>query len=290
MNSNQNQTITARSKKMEACSRKQGSIRNYLTQRRGLSVLLACLVFSTAGCADSARFVRYEFWNCDETKDEIVVLTMPRTYRPTIPENVLISGKRRPDYSAIFQGGGVIPPDNREFNGTDFYATYPDFDPIGAATSEQIKRTEAALANLAVTSGSIDKGHSIDSVLYGASHELGVRPTRPGFRWREDSVDGKYWVYADPWLRNGGPGSDTMANFLPKNTGFDVLVRCADMRTNAFPPDHYRCGVYSRFIEVPSLSCITLQYRIRAGDIPRWRELDAKIKAKVQSMVSYRQP
>ena len=256
-------------------------------------MLIACLAISGAGCADSVRFVRYEFWNCDETKDEIVILTMPRTYRPLIRENVLVTGKTRPNFHGLFEKDEraiITPPEWLEFNGTDFYATYPDFDPIGSATQEQIKTTQAALVNLTVTSGSIDKGHSINGVLYGASHELGVKPDRPGFRWREDSVDGKYWVYPDPWLRNGRGGSTMMANFLPKETGFDVLVQCRDMATNIFPPDHYRCGVYSRFVEVPSLSCITLQYRIRAGDIPRWRELDAALKAKVQAMVSYRKP
>jgi hypothetical protein len=241
----------------------------------GAAALFLCFLPALASCADS---VTYEFWSCDRSKNEVMVLKMPKSYKPTAPAAAL---NTRVSIHHAETGG---------LNRTSFFSTYPEFDPIETATEEQKKVTEAALFNTAVSSGTIDYGNAIDFFLLSAVDDPTVKRTSEGQRFREESLDGKYWVYPDPSVRNGKGGSDLLAYFLPKDTGRNVLISCRDMKTNVFPPDNYRCEVRSLMLETPALSCMTVSYRIRAADVPQWRDFDARIKAKIKSMITVRQP
>jgi hypothetical protein len=238
-------------------------------------VCFFCLLPLFAGCSDVEI---YEFWSCDAGTTEVVTLQIPRSYRPTAPSAFL--NKDAPRDSVAREG----------LNRTSFFSTYPGFDPINTATEKEKKNTETALVNTDVISGSIDYGNTIDGILYGASHDLSVKPEKPGFRWREESLDGKYWVYPDPWLRNGKGGSDLTAKFLPKETGRSVVISCQDVGKNVLPDENARCYVSSLMNETPALSCLTISYRLRAADVPQWRDFDARIKAKIRKMISVRKP
>lgn len=238
-------------------------------------VWVFCLLPLFSGCSDVEI---YEFWSCDAGTAEVVTLQIPKSYRPTAPSAFL--NKDAPRDSAAREG----------LNRTSFFSTYPEFDPIDTATEQERKMTEIALVSTNVISGSIDYGNTIDGILYGASHDLGAKPEKPGFRWREESLDGKYWVYPDPWLRNGKGGSDLTAKFLPKETGSSVVISCQDVGKNVLPDENARCYVSSLMNDSPALSCLTISYRLRAADVPQWRDFDARIKAKIRKMISVRKP
>jgi hypothetical protein len=218
-----------------------------------------------------------------QSKQEIYVLDVPKTYRATQGQSDLITVKERKNYDL-----GIIPPGTMGANFVFLYSTYPEYEPIQTATPEQLFRTEKALFNLEIATLVFRYGTAAGS-LYGASHELNGVPEHKNYRVREESADKKYWVYPDVLYRRGLTLSQGMY-FLPKETNFDVLISCADLGKNEFPPPHYRCSVYSKFVEEPGLACMSVEYRISAADADRWREIDKTVKSKLRSMMTTRHP
>ena len=226
----------------------------------------ACLVLAALlpGLASGGQNVVYEFPSCVRDSGVVKVLTMPATYGD-------IGGDRR--INNRFAPG---EPGHVTFFRTYLFTTYPDFEPLASASEEAKARTKAALGAASIASAWVIYGNGIEFYL--------ARDKSPP----EETPDGKYWVYPDRIARAGRPSHDRMNNFLPKHTGRDVLIRCADQGENALPRGPQRCTVHALMTETPDLACVTVGFRIPAEDLADWASVERRLKQKVRSMLTER--
>jgi len=237
---------------------------------RPLRALVLALVPVLASCAQG---VTYQFPSCDPTKQEIYSLRVSRAYRPSPPEDRLVNR--------------TLPtndPRRVPFFRAYLYSTYPDFAPIETASEDQRKRSASALGSTEIPTLWLIHGNGISFFLESTSE---LQDAAPWKRKREESPDGKYWVYANPAFRQGRPSNDATVYFLPKETGRRVLIRCPDDRSNTFPSDaNAHCTVESLLNDSPALACVTIGFRVPAADASRWQELTRQVSEKFRSMLS----
>lgn len=224
------------------------------------------LAYLLPAFAFAAHAVVHEFPSCERNSEVTKVLAIPATYGGD-------GGDRRIN-ERVPRGH----PERVTFFRTYLFTTYPDFEPLESASPEARERTRAALGGLSVATAWVIYGNGIEFYL--------ARDKLPP----DETPDGKYWVYPDRIARSGRPSHDRVNNFLPKNTGRDVLIRCADSGDNALPRGPQRCTVHALMTETPDLACVTIGFRIPADDLGHWEAVERRVKAKVRSMITERRP
>jgi hypothetical protein len=225
---------------------------------------LAALVVATGALGACSKNVVYEFPSCVQGSSAVSVLTVPKDYG--------VSGDRRINERVPPEDPGRV-----SFFRTYLFTTYPDFAPRATAGEEARARTQQALGDPEIATAWIVHG---DALAFHLSRDAQTP--------REESPDGRYWVYPDRFARAGKPSYDRMNHFLPKETGSNVLITCQDRGDNALPVDGPRCTVESRMLQPPQLACLTVGYRIAPRDLPRWREIDEALKNRVRGFASER--
>jgi hypothetical protein len=230
------------------------------------------LSLSLAACADSTRL---EFPSCDRPSTAIEVLTIPNSYG-------LDKGDKLVDTS--------LPADDVRrvaFYTTHLFTTYPSFDPLATATSQEKADTQAALGDPRASAAWLTYGNGIEFPLFrDLRPESGQTQAPPAL----ETPDGAYWLYPDRFARSGRPSHDRMNHYYPKDRHRSVVIECLDRGDNGLPTSGPRCKVLSLFTEKPALSCLTIGFRIRPEDLPNWREFDARLKQKIESMLTERTP
>jgi hypothetical protein len=193
-----------------------------------MKILLPLLLsFLLTACSDHNT---YEFWSCDQNKNEINVLKLPKTYKSTKDEDVRVIGKERNPYKGPPANARPSMPEEQQFFQTYFYPTYPDFVPLSIATSEQKKVMDDYNIATTIPTAELFRSGSVTYLLRAKNDEdipLEKR-TSQGHRKREETVDGKYWLWGDAWLRRGKGVSDGTAIFAPKGAT-TMTINCQSL-------------------------------------------------------------
>jgi hypothetical protein len=248
----------------------------------------ALLSFLLTACSD--HYI-YEFWSCDQSKNEINVLKLPKAYKPAKDEDVRVIGKERNPYKGPPVNARPSMLEEKQFFSTYFYPTYPDFAPLSTATLEQKKAMDNYNIATTIATAELFRSGGVSYTLRAKNDEdISVeKRTSPGHRIREESVDGKYWLWGDAWLRKGKGASDGTVIFAPKGDNTDMFFICRDNNNNQLPESPARCAVYTAVSADPTWSCLMVMYRAPIADIDRWPTVNAAIKVKFSSMMSTRE-
>lgn len=240
--------------------------------------------------------VIYEFPSCEPGSKVINVMRVPYGYQ-SFPANKLIRDDQPIGWLETDpKGSGSIFYRNGGLSSSYLYSTYPDYEPLGWKTWKdysELERESRDPKNLLFAtvefSRSVVMHPSNDSYI----HDLNGKRTKTFQRIREDSIDGNYWVYPEPEQRAKFPYGrvpykpNYFAEFVPKDMVFHVRIACTDTGVNTFP-DQGHCFIHSDWSTDPSLSCMSVEYRIAAKDMPHWREFDKRVKQKIESLISQR--
>jgi hypothetical protein len=234
----------------------------------------------------------YEFWSCDQSKNEINVLKLPKAYKPAKDEDVRVIGKERNPYKGPSVSARPSLPEEKQFFSSYFFPTYPEFAPLSTSTSEQKKAMDNYNIATTIATGELFRSGGVSYLLRSKNDEdIPVeKRTSPGHRKREETIDGKYWLWGDAWLRKGKGASDSTAIFAPKGDNPDMFFVCRDNNNNQLPESPARCAVYTAVSTDPKWSCLMVMYRAPVADIDRWPTVNAAIKARFSSMMSTREP
>ena len=256
--------------------------------------LFLCLVlFSLLALTNCSDHYTYEFWSCDQSKNEINVIKLPKAYKPTSGEDVRVIGKERNPYKGPLVNRALMP-EEKQFSSAYFFPTYPDFEPLLTATSEQktVMENYNIGTTFALATGELFRSGGVNWLLRARNNEdISIeKRTLPGHRQREESPDGKYWVWGDARLRKGMPSGDKTAVFAPKGDNPDMFFICRDNNNNQLPESPARCAVYTAVSTDPAWSCLMVMYRAPVADIDNWATVNATIKAKFASMMNTREP
>lgn len=174
----------------------------------------------------------YEFQSCAPGSDLIIVKRVPSGYQPRH-----VTARIRDDQPIGWTEGEPNAPSraiyNTGFDNPVLYVTYPDYQPLGKTSWRKFSRMEYdSKDSLTLLFATIEfsPGRTVDVVNPYFIHEQNGTRKYPVQRVREDSVDGKYWVYTQPEQRAKFPYSvagvkpSEPTYFMPKDMGVHVLI------------------------------------------------------------------
>ena len=256
-------------------------------------LFLCIALFAILALTNCSDHYTYEFWSCDQSKNEINVIKLPKAYKPTKDEDLRVVGKERFPYKGPMVNGRSLMPGEISFQSTYFYPTYPDFMSLSTATLEQKSVLDNYNIATSIPTAELIKrwGGLLGYLSAMNDEEVPIeKRTSIWHKKREETVDGKYWLWGDARLRKGMPSGDKTAVFAPKGDNPDMFFICRDNNNNQLPESPARCAVYTAVSTDPAWSCLMVMYRAPIADIDNWAAVNAAIKTKFASMMSTREP
>jgi hypothetical protein len=285
----------------------------YARMKNLLIPALLPLMFALTACSGT---VTYEFPSCVNYDDSgwtrkepnkplvLNVMEVPKGYQSNQGQNILISDKEpyhwTEEIGVVNKNDGVFRVDktlrNTGFNWAVLYGTYPDYLPLGDKSWRDTKENTASKerGELVYQFGTLEYHrnltHRIPPMADFSDTEQERKEKHFTYRVREESKDGKFWVY--PFPRNnqlplGYSDAKEWIYFVPKGEEKTTVITCKNDGNDSWRKD-FHCFVNSNFNkDTPHLSCRSLTYRIHPNDIYNWRDIDVKAKKAFATLITH---